>query len=123
MESEFFVQNIIRLLTILQNYFNALQNEGSFDSNILPDQIALLAIYIPLLRTEMQSFTRTWNSHRIRKQPNRPNVVAGKPYVLYHHTSEHVRNYGLSVDMEQLKRLQNDVRDWGEFLSPYEIFA
>ena len=91
-----------------------MQNEGLFRSNVLADQIALLAIYIPLLCTEMQSFVRTWNVHRIRKQPNRPNAVPGKPYVLYHHPPDHVRNHGLSVNIPLLETLQNDVRDWGK---------
>lgn len=104
----------VYLLTLVQNYFGTLQNEGLFNSNVLADQIALLAIYIPLLRTEMQSFVRTWNAHRIRKQPNRPNAVAGKPYVLYHHSPEDIKNYGIRVHTQTLGRLQHDVKDWGK---------
>lgn len=65
----------------------------------------------------MQSFVRTWNIHRIRKQPKRPNVVAGKPVVLYHYPPKEVSNYGLSVPKERLELLKNDVREW----SMYEI--
>lgn len=91
-----------------------MQNKGLFKSNVLADQIALLAVYIPLLRTDMQSFVRTWNTHRIRKQPNRPNAVAGKPYVLYHHPPEDIKNYGIRVHAQTLETLQKDVQDWGE---------
>jgi hypothetical protein len=91
-----------------------LQQEAIFCSTNLADQIALLAIYIPILRTEMQSFVRTWNIHSIRRQPKRPNVVPGKPNILYHHSPEHISNYGLSVDDELLQKLQGDVQEWGK---------
>ncbi len=81
----------------------------------------MFAIYLPILRTQIQSYIRTWNTHRIRKQPNRPNAIAGKPHKLYHRPPLLVQNYGLSVHAERLDQLQNDVRDWGKVLIPYDI--
>lgn len=88
-----------------------------FRSNSLADQIALLAIYMPIIRAEVASFIRTWNVHYIRKQKNRPHVVHGKPYMNYHLPSDGVRNLGLPVDQELLKTLQNEVKDWGMILN------
>ena len=61
----------------------------------------------------MRGFVRTWNIHLIRKQPNRPNSIPGRPYILYHHSPDHVSNYGQSISMEKLAELQADVREWG----------
>jgi hypothetical protein len=121
LESKSSYENFCLSLILVQNYFSTLQKEGLFSINVLADQIALLAIYLPILRTDMHSFMQTWNIHRIRKQPNRPNAVPGKPYVLYHHPPELILNYGLSVDVELLNTLQNDVRDWGKVFVSYEI--
>lgn len=35
------------------------------------------------IRYDLQTFVRYWNSHRIRAQPRRSHVVAGKPWALY----------------------------------------
>jgi hypothetical protein len=39
---------------------------------------------MPVIRYDFNAFVRTWNGHKIRKQKNRPHVVSGIPYVLYH---------------------------------------
>jgi hypothetical protein len=98
----------------IQNYFNTLQQDGLFDINVIADQIAIFAIYLPILRTEIQSYVRTWNTHRIRKQSNRPNAIAGKPHMLYRYPPPLVQNCGLSVDTVRLNILQNDIREWGK---------
>jgi hypothetical protein len=69
---------------------------------------------MPILRTEVASFVRTWNIHYIRKQKSRPHVVHGKPYMNYHCPSVGVRDYGASVDQDVLGTLQKDVEDWGK---------
>lgn len=117
------------VLTLIQNYFGVLLQEGNFNPTVLSDQIALLAIYIPVLRTQIQSFVRTWNIHSIRKQRNRPNVTPGKPFILYHHPPPHIQNQGLSIDSETLRELQNDVQEWSKLFqidlsiitNPYQI--
>ncbi|KAL4872283.1 hypothetical protein BDV12DRAFT_183231 [Aspergillus spectabilis] len=63
------------LLFRYRDYFRALLEEGIFSSYTLSDQVALYAIYMPLLRNQIYSFVRTWNCHRIRKQKNRPHLV------------------------------------------------
>lgn len=89
--------------------------QGLFSSGNLSDQIALFAIYIPIIRAEVFSFVRTWNSHYIRKQKNRPYVIHGKPYMNYNHPPEGVVNYGLSINNELVKELQKDIEEWGKF--------
>jgi hypothetical protein len=95
------------------------------NSTCLHDQIALFAIYIPVLRAEVFSFVRTWNSHHIRKQSERPHVVHGKPYMNYNHPSEGVFNHGSPIDCELLRELQKDVKEFGmilDFLISYEVY-
>ncbi|OJJ07711.1 hypothetical protein ASPVEDRAFT_142050, partial [Aspergillus versicolor CBS 583.65] len=45
--------------------------------------ITLYTIYMPILRIQIISFIQTWNNHKIQKQPNRPYLVPGKPFMNY----------------------------------------
>ncbi|KAE8369889.1 hypothetical protein BDV27DRAFT_140805 [Aspergillus caelatus] len=85
-----------------RTYFRTLKDKGLFSKSCTADQIALLSIYIPIIRTEIYGYVELWNVHQIRKQRNRPNSVAGKPYILYHHPKEGVRGYGLPIKQEVL---------------------
>ena len=38
-------------------------------------------ICIPIIRTELNDYIGLWNIHLIRKQPERPYLKTGKPYV------------------------------------------
>jgi hypothetical protein len=59
-----------------------------------------------------------WNTHTIRKQPNRPNVPYGKPYMLYNWPqAPGVRNYGLKPNPELLSELEEQTAAHGIF--PY----
>ncbi|KAL4933488.1 uncharacterized protein BDV17DRAFT_252101, partial [Aspergillus undulatus] len=93
-------------------YFHSLQEEGHYSRDTLSDQIALYAIYMPLLRVQITSFVRTWNNHHIRKQRNRPHLVTGRPFMNYNFPAEDIQDYGLQFDPELLQALQDDVRDW-----------
>jgi hypothetical protein len=66
-----------------RTYFKHLAEWGLFSRKRLADRIALIAIYMPILRVEVASFVMTWNSHSIRRQPSRPNCVPGIPSLLY----------------------------------------
>ncbi|KAL4962587.1 uncharacterized protein BDV14DRAFT_178267 [Aspergillus stella-maris] len=103
-----------------QEYFYALQEEGKFSMDQLGDRIALYAIYMPLIRTQITSFVRTWNQHRIRKQSNRPYSVPGKPWMNYHFPPTGVENEGIQFNMDLFKQLQQDVKDWDtdQYLPP-----
>jgi hypothetical protein len=79
------------------------------------DRIAVLAIYIPILREEVHKFARIWNMHTIRKQNNRPHSVSGKPYMLYNYPKEPATNYGIRPDEDFLHNLKAEIADWGKY--------
>ncbi|KAL5366644.1 hypothetical protein BJX96DRAFT_170107 [Aspergillus floccosus] len=56
-------------------YFKFLSEDGLFSKASLADQIALYAMYTPILRTKVCHFVQAWNCHRIRRQPDRPNLI------------------------------------------------
>ena len=95
-------------------YFKMLRSNNLFSKDVLADQVALLAIYFPTIRTEITHYVDKWNTHPIRKQPNRPNSMQGKPYRLYHSPGPGIQNYGLSIHAPTLDRLYHDVADYSK---------
>lgn len=91
-----------------QEYFAFLESTGQFSSDSIVDQAALLALYMPIIREELLGFVEIWNSHTIRRQPNRPNHVAGKPWLLFFYPEMGVQDYGLNIDLDQVERLTQD---------------
>ncbi|KAJ5454057.1 uncharacterized protein N7458_005013 [Penicillium daleae] len=98
-------------------YFRELREQGLFSGSI-PEQVALLAVYMPTLRRVIGEYAKTWNIHNIRKQKSRPNAVTGKPFMNYFNASK--PDYQRAVDQMLLRELQEDVRDWDkdEYLPP-----
>ena len=90
----------------LQTYFSMLQEDKLYDSHMLSDCIAFLAIYTPIIRREIFGFVRLWNVHRIRKQRQRPNSLSGQPVRLY------IEDHRLQPNAELLQILQDDVAEW-----------
>ncbi|KAN0076641.1 hypothetical protein V8E54_006783 [Elaphomyces granulatus] len=76
-----------------RDYFQELRNDELFAKDNLWDRIAVLAIYIPILREEIHRYARTWNIHQIRKQNDCSDCVTGKPFMLYHYPKEDVDEY------------------------------
>ncbi|KAL8739553.1 MAG: hypothetical protein Q9190_007654 [Brigantiaea leucoxantha] len=95
-----------------RNYFTFLRSDDHFSKDRLADQIALLAIYLPIIRMELESFIRLWNVHTIRKQFKRSKAVAGKPMMLYLYPPPGTTNYGLSFDEGCFQSLHDPVKDW-----------
>ena len=83
-----------------------------FSKNRLADMIAVGAIYIPILRREIRSYIETWNSHRIRKQKNRPNAIVGKPSMLYMCPPEGTDNYLQVLSHDELKKIKAETPEW-----------
>ena len=84
-------------------------------------EIAFVALYMPWLRTTIGGFVQMWNSHRIRKQPKRPNVKFGKPYMLYHYPDDDIINRGVSVDMASQEAVEAEVENYSKIPpSPYQ---
>lgn len=68
-----------------RDYFIHLRNAGLYNELDQADRIAFLAIYIPILRSEMWRFVNSHNNHRIRTQNDIPDHIAGIPEVLYNY--------------------------------------
>jgi hypothetical protein len=114
----FHLQNCITNLN--QNYFRQLNSEGLFSSTVIPEQVALYAIYMPTLRSHIKSYVQTWNMHNIRKQADHPERAPGKPYMNYHHPPKGVENFGLPADAPTLQAMQQNHADYDieEYLPP-----
>ncbi|KAJ5788189.1 hypothetical protein N7457_003179 [Penicillium paradoxum] len=108
------------VVTLYHNYFRQLHNEGLFSSTAVPEQIALFAIYMPILRSHIKSYVQTWNIHNIRKQADHPERAPGKPYMNYHHPPKGVENFGLPADVPTLQAMQQHHADYDieEYLPP-----
>jgi hypothetical protein len=46
--------------------FRYLQTHGLYKSDVLEDQIVFLFVFVPILRSEINTYVNTWNKHRIR---------------------------------------------------------
>jgi hypothetical protein len=68
--------------------FGTLHNLGLFEATNLYDRIAMLFTYMHVLDQDLRRWIRTWNNHRIRSQSNRPHVIPGVPYTLFHHPDQ-----------------------------------
>lgn len=72
---------------------------------------------MPIIRSEVQTYARIWNIHRIRRQPNRPNCVSGQPIMLYNCPERTgAQEHGLNVDEELVAGLREQVSGFGMFL-------
>ncbi|KAG6171952.1 hypothetical protein E4U51_008021 [Claviceps purpurea] len=65
------------------SYFARLCGQNLFRSENYVDQIALYAVYGPMIQGEIGDFVDLWNGHSIRNQRNRAHVVSGKPADLW----------------------------------------
>jgi hypothetical protein len=92
----------------IQNYFDILSNRSLFNPTIPAHQIAIYAIYMPMLRKDLHGFVQDWNVHNIRKQPNKPHSVSGKPNILYHQHPG-VSDYCKKPRVELVQELLQDV--------------
>ena len=104
------------------NFFRTLRDSNHFSHDMLADRIAILAVYLPTIRTEVTQFVDKWNTHNIRRQSDRPKSMQGKPLALFYYPKEGIKNYGLSLDQPTLARLRQDVEDYGKSFSSYEVY-
>lgn len=89
-----------------------LSETGGFTGSV-PDQIALLYVFLPIVRMQVYHYADLWNAHPIRTQPRRPYLPTGKPIVLYHCPPPGVETYGSPVDTNYLEYLRQEVSGWG----------
>jgi len=67
---------------------------------------------MPVLRAEIIRFVRTWNTHKIRRQNNRPNAVPGKPFILYNAPGLGVQDWSQPVNLSSLRTMREQHASW-----------
>jgi len=65
------------------------------------------------IRDEVYGFVELWNCHVIRNDNTRPNIVSGKPFMMYRRPKSGMR-YGQPVDLQLCEALLQDCEIWGE---------
>jgi len=80
----------------------------------IPDQIAMLFVYMPHIRDEIPNFVELGNAHSIRSQPKRPSVKPGKPVVLYFTPPDGTLDYGQLAPVSTVSELHSEVLAWGQ---------
>lgn len=75
----------------------------------------MLVVYMPLVREAAIAYKDLWNIHKIRKQPNRPNAVSGQPQILYDFPPTAEGSYGVAIDPEFTKIIEDGLEEWGKF--------
>ena len=79
------------------------------------DRIAAMVVYMPLIRRTAAEFVDHWNTHEIRKQPDKPHIIAGEsPNFLHRFPPDGYQDFSLPVDPELLGRLREPVERWGK---------
>jgi hypothetical protein len=73
----------------------------------------MYAIYIPLIRRDVNKYVRLWNCHKIRKQARRPFLPTGKPISLYRKPLDGAKDYRVLVDSRTLAQIQQPVSQFG----------
>ena len=99
-----------------REYFQELERNNKWDKEDLVLNIALLTIYMPILRRALACWVSQWNRHRIRRQHNRPHVIPGQPWKLYHYPPQSVEDYRQPVRDEYLEGFKQDLSGLGKFL-------
>ena len=98
-----------------RNFFHTLGQEGYFDGSDA-DIIAILAVFIPILRFEVLNWVHLWNIHTIRKQKSRPGIIDGKPFMNYFHptsSNPSAKDCAQHINPEVFHQLKQDVADYG----------
>jgi hypothetical protein len=76
--------------------------------------IALYAIYMPIIRSQVHGFVRTWNVHKIRRQKRRDHLPTGQPIYMYQHPQEGDDNYRTPVNQSKLQELKQPLLSYGK---------
>ena len=96
-------------------YFRSLANSGLYDQHVDADKIALLFVFMPIIRTELQQFVEDCNEYPIRPQPKRSHHVAGTPNELYSRSAHSAcSQYGFKPDSNEIYCIEACVGFYGE---------
>jgi len=75
--------------------------------------VAILSVYMPIIRTEIYLYVRLWNMHLIRRQKNRPNAVIGKPNQLYACPKYPAQEHAIPLNRERWEDIRReDIPFW-----------
>jgi hypothetical protein len=86
---------------------------GLFTAGVIADRIAILAIYLPILRVEVLLFVKLWSVHKIGKQSRRPWIISGQPGKLYRYPeTQGGTDQGVEVPEEFLHPFQERFHDF-----------
>jgi len=98
-----------------RDYFAELVDNRQYEPSRADHRIAFLAVYIPIIRLELEEFTHWWNNHSIRSQRDRPHVISGIPYLLYNYPQESgAVDCGVPIDRELLRPILDILEDVGK---------
>lgn len=104
-----------------RDHFTQLTEAGDYSIASQWDRIAMLYVYMPILRTVIMEFTSFWNrEHSIRTQKERSHVVSGIPYLNYAFPTLHdeeVVDLGVPVPPEMLEELHQELEGLGKQLA------
>jgi hypothetical protein len=80
-----------------------------YDGSMASDRVIILYVFLPIIRREITSFVRIWNSHRIRRDNTRPDQVPGRPIELFQGYTDRqgvlAQDYSRPVDPEAVEAL------------------
>lgn len=96
-----------------QKHFIWLQYANLYNSSD-EDQISLLFIYLPIVRAKFSHFVHLWNNHKIRHQPNRPNLPTGQPHYNYFYPPDGISDYGNKPSRSKLNELKLKLEGYGK---------
>lgn len=68
-----------------------------------------------LVREKLHNVVERWNSHKIRKQKNRPNLPTGNPWNNYYFSKDGVEDYTNTSIPNTLNYIQKRVGDSGQY--------
>ena len=92
-----------------RNFFRDMIDENTFDNDDPLHVQCLLLCFLPVIQRHLDTFTHSWNNHRIRSQRN-VECEYGKPNILYYQPllyGCHDHAFNLSFDENSLLEIEN----------------
>jgi hypothetical protein len=81
-----------------------------FRFNDIVYRIAILTLYIPLLKRIIYDFVHNWNHYKIRKQPKKPYILIGKIFnTFYFKPPKSSHDFQFSINRKYLDVFENFV--------------
>ena len=97
------------------SFFAFLRNSDVYRQWERADRIALLFVFMPIIRQELVAFVDTHNAHPIRRQRQRVYHVPGVPEELYRDAT---KQCGFAIDQAVLEEWEKKVAGFGTWPKP-----